>query len=399
MTQTAPSLRLPSRTSLAAFAALAFMLIALQAIMRATSTGDYEKFSARHADLLGSPARATTAGGSCTNLASGSPCTLTWTIPANQPVGNYTLNARVTDANGQAATVARVITLNPAVKITYYHTDPLGSPVLATDAAGNAVWREGYGAFGERLKKPTAADNVGRVWQIRGKQNDNASGLSYFGARWYDPAIGRFMGYDPAGFDEGNPGSFNRYGYGNNNPYKFVDPDGRLSVIAYAAIVYAPEIAAAVGAGFAAMRAAPALARFTASSYNTLTQVANSPTTHAVVEAAAGLASGVPGPTSGVASAISKSVSPASLLGRQGRDEMTQSTIRGLTNSMRQGGYKGDPIEVAIVNGKMIIIDGHHRAAAASKAGLKEVPVNVNQVTREQADQLLREAAEVMTGK
>jgi RHS repeat-associated protein len=161
------------------------------------------------------------------------------------------------------------------------------------------VWREGYGAFGERLKKPAAADNVGYT----GKQHDNASGLSYFGARWYDPAIGRFMGYDPAGFDEGNPGSFNRYGYGNNNPYKYVDPDGRLPVIAYAAIVYAPEIAAAAGAAFAAMRAAPALARFTASGLNTLTQIANSPTTHAVVEAAAGLATNTPGGTSVVSSA------------------------------------------------------------------------------------------------
>jgi filamentous hemagglutinin len=66
---------------------------------------------------------------------------------------------------------------------------------------------------------------------------------------------------------------------------------------------------------------------------------------------------------------------------------------------MKQSGYKGDPIEVAIVNGKMIIIDGHHRAAAPGKAGLKEVPVNINSVTREQGDQLLREAAEVMTGK
>jgi hypothetical protein len=35
------------------------------------------------------------------------------------------------------------------------------------------------------------------------------------------------MGFDPAGVDEGNPHSFNRYAYGNNNPYKYSDPDGR----------------------------------------------------------------------------------------------------------------------------------------------------------------------------
>gem|GEM_PF-1935266 len=34
------------------------------------------------------------------------------------------------------------------------------------------------------------------------------------------------MGYDPVGFVEGSPQSFNRYAYGNNNPYSYVDPNG-----------------------------------------------------------------------------------------------------------------------------------------------------------------------------
>jgi uncharacterized protein RhaS with RHS repeats len=47
------------------------------------------------------------------------------------------------------------------------------------------------------------------------------------GARHYDPLIGRFLSIDPAPFTESNPHSFNRYAYANNNPVKFVDPDGR----------------------------------------------------------------------------------------------------------------------------------------------------------------------------
>ena len=35
------------------------------------------------------------------------------------------------------------------------------------------------------------------------------------------------MGIDPVGVDENNVHSHNRYAYANNNPYKFVDPDGR----------------------------------------------------------------------------------------------------------------------------------------------------------------------------
>jgi Novel toxin 10 len=37
------------------------------------------------------------------------------------------------------------------------------------------------------------------------------------------------MGIDPVGVDENNVHSHNRYAYANNNPYKFVDPDGRVA--------------------------------------------------------------------------------------------------------------------------------------------------------------------------
>jgi hypothetical protein len=43
-------------------------------------------------------------------------------------------------------------------------------------------------------------------------------------ARYYDPVIGRFMSNDPVGFT--NVHTFNRYAYANNNPYKYIDPDG-----------------------------------------------------------------------------------------------------------------------------------------------------------------------------
>jgi hypothetical protein len=38
------------------------------------------------------------------------------------------------------------------------------------------------------------------------------------------------MGVDPVGFQEDNIHSFNKYAYGNNNPYRFVDPDGNQAV-------------------------------------------------------------------------------------------------------------------------------------------------------------------------
>lgn len=51
--------------------------------------------------------------------------------------------------------------------------------------------------------------------------------------RYYDPVIGRFYSNDPVGFTPSNPMMFNRYAYANNNPYKYVDPDGRQSELKF----------------------------------------------------------------------------------------------------------------------------------------------------------------------
>lgn len=49
--------------------------------------------------------------------------------------------------------------------------------------------------------------------------------------RYYDPSIGRFLSVDPV-TAHAKPGqNFNRYWYGNNNPYKFTDPDGRVAIV------------------------------------------------------------------------------------------------------------------------------------------------------------------------
>jgi RHS repeat-associated protein len=114
---------------------------------------------------------------------------------------------------------------SPAQTVTYIHNDPFGSPVMATDANGNVVWKETYKPYGERVNNsPAAIDNsIG----FTGKSFDASTGLSYMGARYYDPVLGRFLGVDPKEVHPGDVHSFNRYAYANNNPYKFVDPDGR----------------------------------------------------------------------------------------------------------------------------------------------------------------------------
>ena len=74
-------------------------------------------------------------------------------------------------------------------------------------------------------------DRVGTRKGYTGHLNDTAADLVYMKARYYDPQIGRFYSNDPVGFSVGNPMMFNRYGYANDNPYRYIDPDGRLSYL------------------------------------------------------------------------------------------------------------------------------------------------------------------------
>ena len=108
---------------------------------------------------------------------------------------------------------------------TYYVNDALGSPVAAMDETGALKWRKHYSPYGQDIDPdPNAkAHKVG----FTGHVEDSSTGLTYMGARYYDPLVGRFMGVDPVGFIESSPVSFNRFAYGNNNPYRFVDPDGK----------------------------------------------------------------------------------------------------------------------------------------------------------------------------
>jgi RHS repeat-associated protein len=67
------------------------------------------------------------------------------------------------------------------------------------------------------------------------------TGLYYYGARYYDPTIGRFISPDTIVQNPANPQSLNRYSYVLNNPLKYIDPSGQVADIEYGGVSYNVE--------------------------------------------------------------------------------------------------------------------------------------------------------------
>jgi len=112
--------------------------------------------------------------------------------------------------------------------VTYYHVDALGSVVAATDQNGNILFQEHYDPYGARIQDQSAEDNS--LWYT-GKEFDADTGLAYMGSRWYDPRLGRNYGIDPVGTIPQAINGFNRYAYVDNNPYRYIDPDGEFAFV------------------------------------------------------------------------------------------------------------------------------------------------------------------------
>ena len=83
--------------------------------------------------------------------------------------------------------------------------------------------------FGEtRPGYPTGSVPTDR--RFTGQREESGLGSLYdYNARFYSPALGRFLSADTIVPDGKNPQQFNRYAYTLNNPVRYIDPSGHLS--------------------------------------------------------------------------------------------------------------------------------------------------------------------------
>ena len=109
----------------------------------------------------------------------------------------------------------------------YFHKDHLGSSTVMTDSNGiNWEERTDYMPFGA-MRVHEGADVS--AYKFTDQELDAETGLYNYGARLYDPVIGRFISADIIIPDLYNPQSLNRYSYCLNNPLIYVDLNGHES--------------------------------------------------------------------------------------------------------------------------------------------------------------------------
>lgn len=114
----------------------------------------------------------------------------------------------------------------------YYAMDHLGSVVGLFSA--NGAWEGGYSysPYGEeRATADTTPAQANQLRYIGGEIEED--GTYRFGARYYDPAVGRFTQMDPSG-QEANP-----YSYATCDPINASDPTGLNTLLCFASALVA----------------------------------------------------------------------------------------------------------------------------------------------------------------
>ncbi|MGH9477465.1 MAG: RHS repeat-associated core domain-containing protein, partial [Terriglobales bacterium] len=184
-------------------------------------------------------------------------------------------------------------------------SDELGTVRVRTNSSGAAVETDTSWPFGAYLSQVGTYSNL----HFTGKYRDGETGLDYFGARFYNAALGRFLtpdwGDSPEAVpyaDLSNPQSLNLYAYVQNNPVTDADTDGHCW----------PWCTALAGAAIGAVVGGVTEYPHEAIAHHTLDTWNGDKILHAAAGGAvAGTAIGVAGPAGGEALALGETSAAA----------------------------------------------------------------------------------------
>jgi len=158
--------------------------------------------------------------------------------PAHQVLDLEAGRNRVTWLQGSQA---------PTFALRYHLTDHLGSGTLELDDHANVQSREAYYPFGGTAwENHSDQSSAWKTLRYSGKERD-ATGLYYYGYRYFAPWLSRWINPDPAGAVDG----LNLYCFVRNSPVSFADSDGRMRVLKTKYVEEGGELLDAAGAAAA----------------------------------------------------------------------------------------------------------------------------------------------------
>lgn len=136
------------------------------------------------------------------------------------PRTNYTYYTF--DENGLVGQITKNST-NATLRTLYYHNDYSGSVSLITNSSGNILEQTFYDPFGVIL----AGGDASR-YSYEGKEFSSVTEDFDFHFRKYDPSLMIFTQPDSVVANIYDPQTLNRYAFERNNPYKYIDKDGKV---------------------------------------------------------------------------------------------------------------------------------------------------------------------------
>lgn len=118
----------------------------------------------------------------------------------------------------------RLVAANGGFEPRFFLTDHLGSVRAVIDGGGNVDERNDYFPFGQRWNAGVLSENR---YRYNGKEEQEFVNMPYvdYGARMYDPQLGRWFNADPLAekYHAVSP-----YAYCDSNPVVRIDPDGEI---------------------------------------------------------------------------------------------------------------------------------------------------------------------------
>jgi RHS repeat-associated protein len=142
--------------------------------------------------------------------------------------------------------VATIKTAGGTVTPWYVQSDNILGSNLVTSSGGIQQQVLAYYPYGD-IRLNEIFSTIDEKNKFGSHLYDSETDLNYFGARYYNAKIGRFISEDPSFLSIGdnnlvqqnakqsqtnllmNPQAFNSYTYANNNPITNIDPDGKIA--------------------------------------------------------------------------------------------------------------------------------------------------------------------------